>query len=324
MCAMYQFSSVAQIVSDSLWPHESQHTKPPCPSPTPGVHSNPCPSSWWCHPAISSSAVPFSFWPNPSQHQGFFKWVSSSHQVAKVLEFQLQQQSYQWTPRTDLLQDGLVGSPCSPRDSQESSPTPQFKSINSSALSFLHSPTLTSIHDPGKDIALTRWTFVSKVMSLLFNMLSRLVTTFLPRSKHLLISWLQSHFAVILEPRKIKSDTVCTVFPFICHEVMGPDAMILVFCMLSFKSTFSLSSFNFIKRLFSSSSLSAIRVMSSAYVRLLYFSRQSWFQLVLAPAHCFSWCTLQISYISRVTIYNLDILLFLFGTSLLVHVQDRV
>ena len=78
---------------------------------------------------------------NPSQHQGLFKWVSSSHQVAKiVLEFQL-------TPRTDLLQDGLVGSPCSPRDSQESSPTPQFKSINSSMLSFLYSPTLTSIHD---------------------------------------------------------------------------------------------------------------------------------------------------------------------------------
>ena len=84
---------------------------------------------------------------NLSQHQGLFKWVSSPHQVAKVLEFQLQHQSLQWTPRTDLLSDGLVGSPCSPRDSQESSPTPQFKSINSSALSFLYSPTLTSIHD---------------------------------------------------------------------------------------------------------------------------------------------------------------------------------
>ena len=83
---------------------------------------------------------------NLSQHQGLFKWVSSSYQVAKVLEFQLQHQSFQWTPRTDLLQNGLVGSLCSPRNSQESSPTPQFKSINSSALSFLHSPTLTSIH----------------------------------------------------------------------------------------------------------------------------------------------------------------------------------
>ena len=84
---------------------------------------------------------------NLSHHQGLFKWVSSLHQVAKVLEFQLQHQSLQWTPRTDLLLDGLAGSPCSPRDSQESSPTSQFKSTNSSALSFLHSPTLTSIHD---------------------------------------------------------------------------------------------------------------------------------------------------------------------------------
>ena len=78
---------------------------------------------------------------NLSQHQGIFQWVSSSHEVAKVLEFQLQHQSLHWTPGTDLLWDALAGSPCSPRDSQESSPTPQFKSINSSALSFLHSPT---------------------------------------------------------------------------------------------------------------------------------------------------------------------------------------
>ena len=87
----------------------------------------------------------------------------------------------------------------------------------------------------GKTIALTRWTFVGKVMSLLFNMLSRLVITFLPRSKHLLISWLQLPSAVILETPKIKSDTLSTVSPSICHEVMGPDAMMLVFWMLSFK-----------------------------------------------------------------------------------------
>ena len=111
----------------------------------------------------------------------------------------------------------------------------------------------------GKTIALTRQTFIGKVMSLLFNMLSRLVVTFLPRSKHLLISWLQSPSAVILEPQKIKSDTVSTVFPPICHEVMGLDAMILVFWMLNSKPTFSLSSFTFIKRLFSSL-LSAVRV----------------------------------------------------------------
>ena len=90
----------------------------------------------------------------------------------------------------------------------------------------------------GKTIALTRWTFVGKVISLLFNMLSRLVISFLPRSKHLLISWLQSPSAVILEPRKIKLATVSTVSPTISHEVMGPDAVILVFWMLSFKPTF--------------------------------------------------------------------------------------
>ena len=123
----------------------------------------------------------------------------------------------------------------------------------------------------GKTIALTRWTFVSKVMSLLLNMVFRVVITFLPRSKCLLISWLQSPSAVILEPRKIKSLIVSTVAPIICHEVMGPDAVVVVFWMLSFKPTFSLSSFTFIKRLVSFFSLSAIRVVSSAYLRLLIF-----------------------------------------------------
>ena len=93
----------------------------------------------------------------------------------------------------------------------------------------LYDPILTSIHDYWKIIALTRWTFVGKVMSLLFNMLSRLVITLLPRSKHLLISWLQSPSAVILEPKEIKSLIVSTVSPSICHEVMGPDAIILLF-----------------------------------------------------------------------------------------------
>ena len=107
----------------------------------------------------------------------------------------------------------------------------------------------------GKTIALTRQNFVGKVISLLLNMLSRLVITFLPRSKRLLISRLQSPSAVILEPPKIKSDTVSTVSPSISHEVMGPDAMIFVFWMLSLKLTFSLCSFTFIRRLFSSSSI---------------------------------------------------------------------
>jgi len=123
----------------------------------------------------------------------------------------------------------------------------------------------------GKTITLTRGMFVGKVMTLLFSKLSKFVIAFLPRSKCLIISWLQSPSAVTLEPQKIKSVTVSIVSPSIFHEVMGLDAMILLFLMLSFKPTFSLSSFNFIKRLFSSSSLSAISVMSSVYLRLLIF-----------------------------------------------------
>ena len=113
--------------------------------------------------------------------------------------------------------------------------------------------------------------FVSKVMSLLFNMLSRLVIAFLPRSKHLLISWLQSPSAMIFEPKIIKSVTASTYSPTICYEVMGLDTMILLFWMLTFKPTFSFSSFTLIQRLFSSSSLSAIRVVSFAYLKLLLF-----------------------------------------------------
>ena len=145
----------------------------------------------------------------------------------------------------------------------------------------------------GKTIALTRRTFVDKVMSLLFNMLPRLVITFLPRSKHLNFMaavTICSDFGV----RKNKVSHCFLCFPSTCLEVMGPDAMILVFWMLSFKPTFSLSSFTFIKRHFSSS-LSAIRMVSAAYLKLLIFLQQSWFQLVLPLAQCFSWCTLHIS-----------------------------
>ena len=169
-------------MSDSLQPHESQYARPPCPSPTPGVHSDSRPSSWWCHPAISSSINPFSSCPQSLPASGsfpvsqLFAWGGQSTGVsasASVLPMNTQD----WSPF-----EWLAGSPCSPRDSQVSSPTPQFKSINSSVLSFLHSPTLTSIHDHRKNIALTRRTLVGKVMSLLLNILSRLVITFLPRS----------------------------------------------------------------------------------------------------------------------------------------------
>ena len=132
-----QFSR--SVMSDSLWPHEPQHARPPCPSSTPGVHSNSCPSSWWCHPAISSSVIPSSSCPQslPASESfpmsQFFTWGGQRTGVS-ALASSLPKNSQDW-------------SPCSPRDSQESSPTPQFKSINSSALSLLHSPTLTSIHD---------------------------------------------------------------------------------------------------------------------------------------------------------------------------------
>ena len=122
----------------------------------------------------------------------------------------------------------------------------------------------------GKTIALTIRTFVSKIMSLLFNMLSRLVIAFLPRRRWLWISWLQSPSAVILEPPKIKSVTVSIVSPSICHEVLVLDAMILVYWMLSFKPAFSYHSSTFIKQLFSYSSLSAFRVVSSSYLKLLF------------------------------------------------------
>ena len=146
-----------------------------------------------------------------------------------------------------------------------------------------------------KTIVLTRWIFVNKVMSLLFNMLSRLVIIFLPGSKCLLISWLQSPSAVILEPPKIKSVTVAIVYPSIYHEMKGLDAMTVVFWMLSFKPTFSLSSFTFIKRLFNSSWLSAIGWCHLHIWDYWYFSCKSWGQVVLHPPQHFTWCTLHIS-----------------------------
>ena len=133
-------------MSNSLRPGELQHARPPCPSPTPGVYPNSCPLSWWCHLTISSSVVPFSYCPQSLPAWGSFPvsqlFASGGQSIgvsasASVLPVNTQD----W-------------SPCSPRDSQESSPTPQFKSINSSALSFLDSPTLTSIHDHWKNYSL--------------------------------------------------------------------------------------------------------------------------------------------------------------------------
>ena len=150
---MYK-TSVQSLSRVSLRPHELQHTRLPCPSPTPRFHSDSGPSSLWCHLAISSSVIPFSSCPQSLPASESFPMSQLFAWGGQVLEFQLQHHSLQRNPRADLLQNGLVGSPCSPRDSQESSPTPQFKSINSSVLSFLHSSTLTSIHDHWKNHSL--------------------------------------------------------------------------------------------------------------------------------------------------------------------------
>ena len=177
------------------------------------------------HP-LSSPSPPS---PNLSQHQGLFQQVNSSHEVTKVLEFQLQHQSFQEHPglisfRMDWL-DLLAVQRTLKSLLQHHSSKAYILWRSAFFTVQLSYPYMTT----GKTIALTRRTFVDKVMSLFFNILSRLVITFLPRSQRLLISWLQSPSAVILEPRKIKSVTVSTLSPSISHEVMGPDAMILVF-----------------------------------------------------------------------------------------------
>ena len=151
ICPKYSVQFSSWVVSNSLWPLNRSMPGLPVhhqlPESTQTQAHRVGDAIQPSHPPLSPSSPAL----NLSQHQGLFQWINSSHEVAKVLEFQLQHQSFQWTPRTDLLQNGLVGSLCSPRDLQESSPTPQFKSINSLALSFLYSSTLTSIHDYWKN-----------------------------------------------------------------------------------------------------------------------------------------------------------------------------
>ena len=205
-----QFSSVAHSCP-TLRPHESQHARPPCPSPTQGVYPNPCPLSRWCHPAVSSSVVPFSSCPQSFPASGSFPmsplFASGGQSIgvstsASVLPMNTQGWSpLGWTGWISLQSKGL-SRVCSNTTVQKH----QFFSAQLSSVQLSRTYMTT-----GKTIALTRWTCVGKVMSLLFNMLSRLVVTFLPRIKHLLISWLQSPSAVILEPRKIKSDTISIV-----------------------------------------------------------------------------------------------------------------
>ena len=209
------FSSVQfshSVLSGSLQPHGLQHTRPPCPSPTPRVYSNSCLSCQWCHPTISSSVVPFSShlqsFPTSESFpmSQFFASVGQSIGVsasASVLPMNIQDWSpLGWTGWISLKSKGL-----SRVFSNTTVQKHQFFSTQLSLIVQLSHPYMTT----GKTIALTRRTFVGKVMFLLFNMLSRLVTTFLPRSKHLLISWLQSPSAMILNTSKIK---VCHSFQF--------------------------------------------------------------------------------------------------------------
>ena len=224
-----QFSSVQfshTVMSDSLWPHESQHARPPCPSPSPGVHPDSRPSSPWCHPAISSSVVPFSSCPQslPASElfpmSQLFSWSGQSTGVSALASFH-PKKSQGWSPSEwaywsfsfSIIPSeeipGLIYFRMGWLDLLVVQET--LKSIlqqHSSKASILqHSAIFTvQLSHPymttGKTIALTRRTLVGKVMFLLFNMLSRLIISFLPRSKCLLISWLQSPSAVILEPPK--------------------------------------------------------------------------------------------------------------------------
>ena len=246
-----------------------QHTRLPCPSPSPRVCSNSCPLSRRCHLTISSSVAPFSSSPQSFPESRFFPnesalirqpkcWsfcISLSNEYAVLISFRIDS--------FDLLAvQGTLKSLYQHHNSKASILQPSaFFTIQLSSLYIT----------AGKTIALTVQTFVGKAMSLLFNMPSRFAIAFLPLSKHLLISWLQSPSAVILEPKKRKSVTISIFSPSICHEVMGPEAMILVFWMLNYKPAFSCSSFTFIHRLFRSSLLSASRVVVYAYLRSLIF-----------------------------------------------------
>ena len=189
-------------MSDSLWPYGLQHTRSPCPWPTPGVYSNSCPSHWWCQPTVSSSLIPFSSCPQSFPASGSFhmsQFFASGGQSIRASASASNEYSGLISCRMDWLDLLAVQGTLKSLFQHHS-----FKASILQRSAFftvqLSHPYMTT----GKTIALARRTFVGKVMSLLFNMLSRLVITFLPRRKHLLISCLQSPSAVILEPPQNK------------------------------------------------------------------------------------------------------------------------
>ena len=219
MKSLPQVSSVSSVISEPLWPHGLQHTRIPCPSSTPRACSNSCPSSWWRHPTISSSCHPLLFLPSifPSirvfsnesvlcirwpKYWSFSLSISPSNEYSGLISFRMD-----WL---DLL--AVEGAP--KHLLQHHSWKVSILWCSAFFIVQLSHPYMTT----RKTTTLTRWIFVGKVMSLLFNMLSRLTIAFLPRRKCLLISWLQSSSAVILEPKKIKFVTVSIVSPSICLE----------------------------------------------------------------------------------------------------------
>ena len=214
----------------TLQPHGLQHSRPLCPLPFPKVCPSSCPLYQWCHSAISSSDALFSFCLQSFLASGTFPMsqlfalddqntgVSAS---ASVLLMSIQ---------VDFPYNWLVWSPCCPTDSQESTSAPQLEGINSLVFCLLYSPALTTVCDHWEGHSLDyRDLCQQSDVSAFQHTLSRFVITFLPRSNHLLILWLQSQSTVILKPKKRKSVTASTFPPSICHAVMGPNVMILVF-----------------------------------------------------------------------------------------------
>ena len=233
--SVQSLSCVQPIVS--LQPHGLQHTRPPCPSPTPGIYSNSCPSLVMpsnhlnlCHHLLLLPSVPHSIRVFSSESVACIRWpkcwsfsfnISPPNEYSALISFRMD-----WLDL--LVVQGTLKSLLQHHSSKASILW---------CLAFFIVQFSQPYRTTGKTIVLTRWTFVGKVMSLLSNMLSRLVIAFLPKNKHLLISKLKSPSAMILEPPKIKSVTVSIVSPSICNEVMGPDAMILVFCSWAWGQT---------------------------------------------------------------------------------------
>ena len=210
-----------QVTSYSLRPLRLQQTRPLCPSPSPEVCPSSCPLNQWCHPTISFSIFLFCFQSFPASGSlpvsQLFAWGSQSIRAsASVLPMNIQC----WFPLGWLGFDLLAVQGTLKSLLQHDSSKASILLRSAFFIVQLSQPHMTT----GKTIVLTIWTFVSKVMSLLFNILSRFVIAFLPRSNHFLTSWLQSSPAVILEPKKRKSVTSSTFSSSICHEFMGPDA----------------------------------------------------------------------------------------------------